>query len=242
LVDENDLLLTIAQEPQCRYLAELERFKVTAASQSKKSTYAISLQNIQQSLKKLSNEGFIKVVESRVNQDKPFIELTLWGLLRVLDCVLSQELADDTLKEQLDKIVFNQGKKLLPFMFYPYFTDREIAIEAIQRFLNFNNGRYQSSEQCLIDKFASYGFNKMTKKEIETMTLESFYDFFFLIAPEDLSVSEGRMNLWNKALAKDEETKRFVVERICHYKDRFAPKVEKANQRIRFFGDIQHVV
>ncbi len=234
LVNDDDLLLAVAGELNGCCLSDFERLRGRVASQSGKSAREISVQGVKRSLERLLKDGFIKVEASQVGQEGQFIELTLWGLLRVLDGVFLEELADYALKDRIDKIVSNQGKKLLPIIFSPYFANREIAVKTIRMFLNFNTGQYQRSEQDLIDKLAGFGFKKMTKQEMEKMTLESFADFFFLISPENLAKPEEEMSLWDRALAKDEDTKRYAVERICRYRDRYAPKVEKANQRIGF--------
>ena len=73
------------------------------------------------------------------------------------------------------------------------------------------------------------------------MTLESFYDFVFLVDAQNHSLAETEKKLWNEALFKDKETKRHVIERLRIYRDRYSPKVDYANQRIRFFEDSQSV-
>ncbi|MGO8805240.1 MAG: hypothetical protein ACLQO7_01360 [Candidatus Bathyarchaeia archaeon] len=237
LIDDDDLLLAVAGELNgCRF-GDLANLRGRVASQSGKSAHEKSVQEVKRLLKKLSKDGFIKVEASQAGQEGQLIELTLWGLLRVLDSVFMEKLTDYALKEKLDKIVSNQGKKLLPFMFSPYFANKEIALKAIRRFLNFNTGQYQRPKQELIDKLANFGFKKMSSEEMDKMMLESFADFFFLISPENLAKPKEEMSLWDLALAKDEDTKRYAVERICRYRDRYSPKVEKANQRIGFFED-----
>lgn len=71
---------------------------------------------------------------------------------------------------------------------------------------------------------------------------KSFFDFFFLIAPENISVPDEELSKWDKALSADKRTKQYAIERICHYRDRYAPIVEQANQRIGFLEDSKPVV
>ena len=68
-----------------------------------------------------------------------------------------------------------------------------------------------------------------------------FYDFILLIDDGIHTLTEEEMKGWNEALAKDKETVQYIIERLCIRQEEYMPKVNYANQRIRFFEDSQPV-
>ena len=92
----------------------------------------------------------------------------MFGIFRVLESLYSQEMTDDTFRDQLDRIAFNQGRKLLPFMFNPYFHNREMGQKVLRSYFEFYpKGHHLKSPYKLADFLVVSGFKKMTIQEIE---------------------------------------------------------------------------
>lgn len=237
LVAENALLQTIA-ESDSSSLSDLEKIKETMDVMLGKSGYAISAPEVKQTVKKLCKEGFLKVKAFQTNSKEDSATFTMWGLFRVLEGLFLQEMTDDSLFSHLDKISVKDGGKQLPFLFSPYLQNREIGAKILRKYFNFRPKYHQAPQQCHIEELASFGFKMMTKAEFESMIVEGLADFIFLIEPENRDqLSEEDMKAWNIALGIDKKTAQYAIERLCIFRGRYVPKVDYANQRIRFFED-----
>ena len=236
---ENEILLVVAESRGVAF-DELQR---EVRDRTLKADFQVSILQIKRLKKMLVKYGFIEEKPPQTkNNPSTEINLTLSGLFRVLESLSLQEMADDSLCRHLDKIAINQGRKLLPF-FNPYLNNREIGIKILRKYFNLNvKGYHQTPQQCFINELARFGFKEMKKAEFEEYLLESFYDFIFLINPETHhSFTEEETKQWDRALAMDSETRKYAIERLQIRREEYMPKVNYANQRIRFFEDSQPV-
>ena len=208
-----------------------------------KADFQVSILQMKRFKKILVKYGFIEEKPTQTkNNPSTKIELTLFGLFRVLEGLCFQEMADDTFSDELDNIAINQGGKLLPFMFNPYFNNRIMGQKILRSYFEFYpEGHHYRPAFKFADSLVAIGLEKMTIQDIEAMMCENFYDFVFLVDDQNHLLTETEKKLWNEALFKDKETKRHVIERLRIYRDRYAPKVDYANRRMRFFEDSQSV-
>jgi hypothetical protein len=237
---DNEFLLVLAEEKssedfwQLNEVHERTRERLVRAGNL---GFKVLMSHVRRSKDKLCRDGFIEVKGSKTNPEEHSVELTLWGLFRVLEGVFEETL-DDALRERLGKIACNQGGKLLPFVFNPYNINRELGQKVLRSYFEFYpKGYHYMPEYRFVESLTSAGFKEMTKKEVESMRLESFYDYVFLINPEISSLPEEEMKLWNALLVHDEEARKYIIERLRFYRDRYMPKLEVVNQRLNFFED-----
>ena len=100
LVDDEDLLLTIAKEKNGYGISNYKELNYSAC------------------LEKLFKEGFLEFSNSQ-ESNLSTVNLTLWGLFRVLAYLFEQQ-TDDILSETLDKIANAQAQKLIIFKKWPF--------------------------------------------------------------------------------------------------------------------------
>ena len=82
----------------------------------------------------------------------------------------------------------------------------------------------------------------MTGNDLEPMQLTTFYDYFFQINPEtDHSLTEEETKQWDRVIAMDSETRKYVIERLQIRREEYMPKVNYANQRIGSLEDSRFV-
>jgi hypothetical protein len=246
---DNDFLIILAEEksdgeffgPNTLY----KRIKARRAGRFGKPDFEVSVSQVERSKEKLSKDGFIEVKISRASKEELYsvetVELTLWGLFRVLEYVFVQEaLTGDTLRETLDRIAESQAKKLpLVFKKWRHFRSlglQEKVVERLRSYFHFfPEGYHFTPEYCFMNSLIAAGAKEVTRNDFESMRLKTFYDYVLLFYPDWDFLTEEEMKLWNDALARDDETKRYVLERLCFRRDRCAPKVDGLNQRISFF-------
>lgn len=192
--------------------------------------------HVQRSEQKLSREGFIEILAPRTNHEGPVIALTLLGLLRHLESLFSETASDETIKEHLDKLATKQGRKLLPFMFNPYFNNRKMGQKVLSSYFKLMpKSLYHRS----IDFQAAAEFARHNRWETEKMLRDSFYECTLLVNDDNHSFTGEEVEQWSQALARDEEARKYAIKRLCLYRDRHVPKVQKANQRIMFLENNQ---
>jgi hypothetical protein len=185
---------------------------------------------------KLSREGFIEIRVPEANNKEPVIALTLLGLLRRLETLFSETTPDETIKEHLDKLAINQGRKLLPFMFSPYLNNPKMGQKVLSSYFKLMpKSLYHKS----IDFHTAIGFERLNRWETEKMLRDSFYDFILLVNNDNHSFTDEEVEKWSQALASDEEARKYAIKRLCLYRDRYVPKVQKANQRIMYLENNQ---
>lgn len=248
---DNEFLLLLAEEKDsegfCRLNVLCERIRERLANWSGKPIFEMSVSQVGRSREKLSKDGFIEVRASQTSKEEGHsietVELTLWGLFRVLEYVFVQvALTGDALRETLDRIAENQAEKLpLVFKKWRYFDSQGMQEKMIERlrsyFRFFPEGYHYTPEYRFVNSLTVAGAKEVTRKDFESMRLKTFYDYVFLFYPEYDFLPKEEMKLWNDALARDGETKRYAIERLRLHRDRCAPKVDEFNQRIRSFED-----
>lgn len=251
VIVDNEFLRVLAEEKSTGEFfhpnALHKRIKERLARRFGAPDFEVSMSQVGRSKEKLSKDGFIEVKTSRASNEEgksiESVELTLWGLFRVLEYVFVQEvLAGDALMETLDRIAESQAEKLpLVFKKWRYFRSlgmQEKLVERLRSYFDFfPEGYHYMPEYHFVDRLIAAGAKDVTRKDFESMRLKAFYDYVFLFYPEYDFLLEEDMKLWNETLARDDETKRYAIERLCFHRDRCAPKVDEFNQRIRFFKD-----
>ncbi len=201
-----------------------------------KLSFEVLALHIRRSEQKLSREGFIEILEPRTIHEGSVIALTLLGLLRHLESIFSETASDETIQEHLDKLATKQGRKLLPFMFNPYFNNRKMGQKVLSSYFKLMpKGLYHRS----IDFQATVGFERLNRWETEKMLKDRFYDFILLLNDANHSFTDEEVEQWSQAIARDEETREYAIKRLYIYRDRYVPKVQKANQRIMYLENNQ---
>ena len=207
-----------------------------------KSDVQVSILQIKQFKHTLIMDGFIEEKPPQTkNNYSTEINLTLWGLFRVLEYVFVQEgLTGSSLKETLDKIAVNQAEKLpLVFKKWQYFDKQgmqEKMIDRLRCYFQFFPDHYTPQNRFL-NKLTAAGAKKVTKKDIEFMLFTAFYDWVFLFYPEYDFLPEETMKLWNAMLVRDDGIKQYMIERLRFHRDRILPKALEFDQRVRFFEE-----
>jgi hypothetical protein len=239
---ENEILLTVAKSQGVTF-DELQR-KVRESAN--KTDFQVSILKIKRSEQSLIKDGFIEEKPPQTkNEPSTEAVLTLSGLFRVLEYVFAQKaLTGDSLRETLDIIAENQAEKLpLVFKKWLYFNSHGMQEKMIARlrsyFHFFPAGYHYISQYRFLNKLTAAGAKEVTRNDLESMQLTTFYDYFFLINPEnEHSITEKQ---WDRALATDSEIRKYVVERLQIRREEYLPKVNYVNRRIKFFEDSQLV-
>lgn len=251
VIVDNEFLRVLAEEKSTGEFfhpnALYKRIKERLARRFGAPDFEVSMSQVGRSIEKLSREGFIEVKTSRASKEEvrsvENVELTLWGLFRVLEHIFVQETpTDEVLRETLDRIAKSQTEKLpLILKKWRYFSNLGMQEKVIGRlrsyFHFFPEGYHYTPEYCFVNRLTAAGVKEVTRKEFECMRLETFYDYVFLFYPECGFLPEEEMKRWNDALVHDAETKRYAIERLCLQRDKHALRVLELSQRIRVFKD-----
>jgi hypothetical protein len=186
---------------------------------------------LKRSLEGLCKDGFL-VVKNSLEDNRSTVDLTLWGLFRVLERVFEQQ-ADEGLTETLDKIAFAQAQKLVIFKKWGFFEEQGMKMKAIELLGNYFRHQ-QSNFYCVpissfINEQVGFGFKRLSPQEVEMAQLESFYNYVFLVydfLPRD--------EQWYKLLAQDEELRAFALERLQFYRQVFAVPLKEIDCKASF--------
>ena len=242
---ENEILLTVAKSQGVTF-DELQR---KVRERTIKTDFQVSILQIRRSKQSLITDGFIEEKPPQT-KNKPSMDvvLTLSGLFRVLEYVFVQKaLTGDSLRKLLDRIAENQAEKLpLVFKKWRYFNSHGMQEKMIERlrsyFHFFPEGYHYTPQYRFLNRLTAAGAKEVTRNDFESMQLTTFYDYFFLINPEtDHPLTEEETKQWDRTLAMDSETRKYVIERLQIRRKEYMPKVNHANRRIRFFEDRQLV-
>ena len=248
---DNEFLMVLAEEKSTGEFfhpnAFCKRIKERRTRRFEKPDFDALVSQVGRSKEKLSKDGFIEVKTSRAGKEEDHsietVELTLWGLFRVLEYVFVQEaLTGEALREKLERIADSQAEKLpLVFKKWRYFSSlglQGIVTDRLRSYFHFFPAGYHfTPEYSFVKGLIAAGANEVRRKHFESMRLKTFYDYVFLFYPKYDFLPQDEMKLWNDALAQDDETKRYALERLGFHRDRHAPGVDEFNQRIRFFKD-----
>ncbi len=235
VVDE-ELLLIIAEETIGEGYWQLNQVHARLKQRfaETKPSFEVLASHILHSGQKVSREGFIEFRAHRANNEAPVIALTLLGLLRRLESLFSETAPDGTIREHLDKLAINQGRKLLPFMFSPYLNNPKMGQKVLSSYFKLMpKSLYHKS----IDFQAAVGFERLNRWATEKMLRDSFYEFILLVNDDNHSFTSEEVEQWSQAL--DEEARKYAIKRLCLYRDRYVRKAQKTNQRIMFLENNQ---
>jgi hypothetical protein len=143
VIVDNEFLLVLAEEKSSEdswHLNALcKRLRERLANRSGTPNFEVTMSQVGRSREKLSKDGFIEVKESQASREEGVsietVELTLWGLFRVLEHIFVQETpTDEVLRETLDRIAESQTEKLpLIFKKWRYFSNLGMQEKVIGR-------------------------------------------------------------------------------------------------------------
>jgi DNA-binding MarR family transcriptional regulator len=202
-VDE-EFLLVIAEEKSTKGFWQLNelRNKIREKLAKQYENFEVPISQVKRSKEKLSKDGFIEASTSQARNEKgssiKTVELTLSGLFRVLEYVFVQEaLTGDSLKNVLDRVAENQKEKLLlVFEKWGYFDSLGMQEKLVERmrsyFRFFPEGYHYTPEYRLLNRLTVAGAKEVTRKDLESISLKTFYELCFPFLPRLWLFAGGR--------------------------------------------------